>query len=504
MTAQLLSTSEGQTLVLTLSNPEFRNALGPEMYAAGVEALSVAESSADVRSVVITGANGIFSAGGNLQRLQNNRQLPPEHQAQSIEGLHNWIEAIRTFPKPVIAAVEGPAAGAGFSLALACDMIVAARNSVFVMAYSSIALSPDGGGSWSLSRAVPRQLATELLMCGERSGAERLQQLGVVNRLADAGQALLQALELCEQLNARAPNALASIKELLSDADGSSLNAQLARERNAFVKNLHHPNAGIGIGAFLNKQKPNHQSLKGQSMDEPILTMEEREAINSGRWFSSLSPSLRHDILRCAYVKRHKDGDMLAARGDPPEQWIACAKGAVRVSSTSVSGKQITLTYVEPGIWFGDVSIFDGDRRTHDCYAHGETTTLNVAKADFKKILTQHVEFYDAMLRLHARRIRQLYGLVEDLNTLPLRARLAKQLNHLLRSYGVPSLSDAKAIRISLQLAQEELAQLLGASRQRVNQELKQMEREQIIRIEPGGLVVLDRDALLLIVNADH
>jgi CRP-like cAMP-binding protein len=239
-------------------------------------------------------------------------------------------------------------------------------------------------------------------------------------------------------------------------------------------------------------------------MDEPILTMEEREAINSGRWFSSLSPSLRHDILRCAYVKRHKDGDMLAARGDPPEQWIACAKGAVRVSSTSVSGKQITLTYVEPGIWFGDVSIFDGDRRTHDCYAHGDTTTLNVAKADFKKILTQHVEFYEAMLRLQSRRIRQLYGLVEDLNTLPLRARLAKQLNHLVRSYGVPSLSDGKAIRISLQLAQEELAQLLGASRQRVNQELKQMEREQIIRIEPGGLVVLDRDALLLIVNADH
>jgi CRP/FNR family transcriptional regulator, cyclic AMP receptor protein len=239
-------------------------------------------------------------------------------------------------------------------------------------------------------------------------------------------------------------------------------------------------------------------------MDEPILTMEEREAINNGRWFSTLSPSLRHDILRCAYVKRHKDGDMLAARGDPPEQWIACAKGAVRVSSTSVSGKQITLTYVEPGIWFGDVSIFDGDRRTHDCYAHGDTTTLNVAKADFKKILSQHVEFYEAMLRLQSRRIRQLYGLVEDLNTLPLRARLAKQLNHLVRSYGVPSLSDAKAVRISLQLAQEELAQLLGASRQRVNQELKQMEREMIIRIEPGGLVVLDREALLAIVNADH
>ena len=239
-------------------------------------------------------------------------------------------------------------------------------------------------------------------------------------------------------------------------------------------------------------------------MDEPILTMEEREAINAGRWFSSLSPSLRHDILRCAYVKRYKDGELIASRGEPPEQWIACAKGAVRVSSTSVSGKQITLTYVEPGIWFGDVSIFDGDRRTHDVYAHGDTTTLNVAKADFKKILDTHIELYDAMLRLHARRIRQLFGLVEDLNTLPLRARLAKQLNHLVRRYGVPSLSDAKAIRISLQLAQEELAQLLGASRQRVNQELKQMERENVIKIEPSGLTILDRQALLKIVNSDE
>ena len=114
-------------------------------------------------------------------------------------------------------------------------------------------------------------------------------------------------------------------------------------------------------------------------MDDPILTIDEREAINAGRWFSTLSPSLRHDILRCAYVKRYKDGELISARGDPPEEWIACARGAVRVSSTSISGKQITLTYVEPGIWFGDVSIFDGDRRTHDAYSHGETTILCVA-----------------------------------------------------------------------------------------------------------------------------
>ena len=239
-------------------------------------------------------------------------------------------------------------------------------------------------------------------------------------------------------------------------------------------------------------------------MDEPILTIDEREAINGGRWFSTLSPSLRHDILRCAYVKRYKDSELIAARGDPPEEWLACARGAVRVSSTSISGKQITLTYVEPGIWFGDVSIFDGDRRTHDAYAHGESTVLCVAKADFKKILASHVELYEAMLRLHARRIRQLYGLVEDLNTLPLRARLAKQLLHLVRSYGVPSLSHATEVRIGLHLAQEELAQLLGASRQRVNQELKSMEREEAIRVEPAGLIVRNREALLRIIESDN
>lgn len=256
MTAELRSTSEGLTMVLTICNPEHRNALGPEMYAAGVEALNVAESSPEVRSVVIAGEGAVFSAGGNLQRLQANRQLPPDVQARSIEGLHNWIEAIRTFPKPVISAVEGPAAGAGFSLALACDFIVAARDAIFVMAYSNIALSPDGGGSWSLSRALPRQLVTELLMCGERISAERLHQLGLVNRLTEPGNALQGAFELAERLNARAPNALASIKELVSEAATSTLSRHLAMERDHFVRNLHHVNAGIGINAFLDKKPP--------------------------------------------------------------------------------------------------------------------------------------------------------------------------------------------------------------------------------------------------------
>ncbi len=258
MPAELKSTSHGQTMVLTLSNPDHRNALGPEMYAAGVEALSVAESSTEVRSVVITGEGAVFSAGGNLQRLSANRQQPPEVQALSIEGLHSWIEAIRTFPKPVIAAVEGAAAGAGFSLALACDLIVAADDAVFVMAYSSVALSPDGGATWSLAHTLPRQLASELLLCGERISATRLHELGVVNRVTASGTAMEAALVLAEKINGRAPNALASIKELLNDAGAASLNVQLASERDHFVRNLHHANAGIGIAAFLAKTPPKY------------------------------------------------------------------------------------------------------------------------------------------------------------------------------------------------------------------------------------------------------
>ena len=259
MSAQLLSTSQGRTMVLTLSNPAQRNALGPEMYAAGVEALNAAETNPEVRSVVITGEGAMFCAGGSLQRLQANRQQDPAVQAESIEGLHNWIETIRTFPKPVIAAVEGAAAGAGFSLALACDFIVAASNAVFVMAYSNIALSPDGGGSWSLARALPRQLANELLMCGERVSAERLHALGLVNQVSQPDGALADALALAEKLNARAPNALASIKELVNDAPQATLARQLAAERDHFVRNLHHANAGIGIAAFLAKESPRYE-----------------------------------------------------------------------------------------------------------------------------------------------------------------------------------------------------------------------------------------------------
>ena len=258
MAGALKSTSEGSTLILTLSNPEHRNALGPEIYAAGVEALNAAENNPEIRSVVITGEGTTFCAGGNLQRLLANRQEPAEVQAQSIDALHSWIDSIRTFPKPVIAAVEGAAAGAGFSLALASDFIVAADNAIFVMAYSTVGLSPDGGSSWALAQAMPRVMVARLLMLGERISAAQLNALGLVHALAPVGNALSAALQLADQLNARAPNVLASIKELINEAQISTLSEQLASERQHFVKNLHHHNGGDGIEAFLQKRPPHY------------------------------------------------------------------------------------------------------------------------------------------------------------------------------------------------------------------------------------------------------
>ena len=231
-------------------------------------------------------------------------------------------------------------------------------------------------------------------------------------------------------------------------------------------------------------------------MTHPVLTIDERNNIETGSWFSKLSLPLREAILSRSIVRRLLDGALLGTRGSPADEWCGVAKGSVRVSSVSLSGKQVSLTYVEPGVWFGDIALLDGLPRTHDANAHGETTLLVVRKPDFREILAQHTELYEALLRLNCRRLRLMFDVVEDLNTRPLAARLAKQILLLARSYGVPQ---GEEIRIGLQLAQEDLALLLGASRQRVNQELKGFERDGAVRIEPTRLVVLSKEKLLAI-----
>jgi enoyl-CoA hydratase/carnithine racemase len=259
MSAELKAARHDTTLVLTISNPGRRNALHPDMAAAAIETLSTAERDDSIRAVVLTGADGFFCAGGNLHQLAENRAMPKAAQAASIDNLHGWIEAIRDCPKPVIAAVEGGAAGAGFSLALACDLIVAARSATFLMAYVNVGLTPDGGGSWFLTASLPRQLATEILIDGKPVIADRLHDLGIVNRLTEDGMALDGALLWAEQLAHRSPHAVERIKALLRDAPTNTLVQQFDAEKHSFVESLHHRDAQEGISAFLEKRPPRYR-----------------------------------------------------------------------------------------------------------------------------------------------------------------------------------------------------------------------------------------------------
>jgi enoyl-CoA hydratase/carnithine racemase len=250
MTTELQTERQGQTLVMTLYGPATRNALSPQVYAAGVEALNMAEANPDVRAVVLTGAGGHFCAGGDLHRLAHDRAHNQAGLAHNLDAFHQWIEALRSFPKPVLAAVEGVAAGGGVSLLLACDLIVAAENARFVMAYSRMGLSPDGGASWQLARRLGRAKALELLWLGESQTAQQWQTLGLLQRLAPAGAALSTALDWAHQLASVTPAALTSIKELI-DESSQPLHDQLDAEKRHFIDNIGRNEAGVAIARFL-------------------------------------------------------------------------------------------------------------------------------------------------------------------------------------------------------------------------------------------------------------
>jgi enoyl-CoA hydratase/carnithine racemase len=256
MSSELKTERRGSTLVLTLSDPATRNTLSEQLVSAGIESLNTAESNDEVRAVILHGDGGNFCAGGNLRGLQARRQAGSSAQVQVLDQLHQFIEALRVFPKPVIAAVEGAAAGAGFSLALACDLVVAAEDARFILSYARIGVTPDGGATWHLSRQLPRQLVQQWVWLAEPVSARQLLAHGLVNWVTDSGQALTHALEVAGRLAAMAPNAVAGAKELVHHAATASLTQQLEAERSHFVEHLFHPNAGEGIQAFLDKRPP--------------------------------------------------------------------------------------------------------------------------------------------------------------------------------------------------------------------------------------------------------
>lgn len=256
MSARLDIERHDRVLVLTIANPAARNALDPGVYELGRSAIEEAGVSDQVGAVVLCGAGGVFSAGGNLGRLAANREKPEDVQRRATDALAGWVAAIRSCPKPVLAAVEGAAAGAGFALVLACDLVVAASDAVFSMAYVRVGLTPDGGSSVFLTRALSHQLAAELLFEGGRIGPQRLHALGIVNRVVEPGEALFETMDWAARLAEGPPAALARVKALLETSYGRPLDESLAIETDLFVQSTRHGEAGEGIAAFLEKRKP--------------------------------------------------------------------------------------------------------------------------------------------------------------------------------------------------------------------------------------------------------
>lgn len=237
MSAELIATRRDCALVLMLSNPGAYNRLDADVISAAIEALSTAERDRSVRAVILTGADHHFCGGDNLLALPDGQSQDQAAQADAIDNLHNLIESIRDCPIPVIAAVEGVAAGAGFSLALACDMIVATAAARFTVASGS-AVAPRGAAAWFLSQALPRQLATEMLLEDKPFAAERLHALGLVNRLVHSGEALDAALTWSDALAALSPAAVEGVKTLVRDASGQTLKQHFASEKQHYLASM--------------------------------------------------------------------------------------------------------------------------------------------------------------------------------------------------------------------------------------------------------------------------
>ncbi len=215
--------------------------------------------------MILASEGGFFCAGGDLNILATRAAQSEAQRRQNIEALHDLIRALTACPKPVIAAIEGGAAGAGLSLALACDFTVAAEDARFTAAYVKAGLVPDAGLTHSLMSHVPRALAARMTLLGEPVGAERLHGLGALSELVAKGDSFSAAEALADRL-AQGPSAThGAIKALLNAAADHDLATQLDAERDAMARAQGAPEAAEGIGAFLEKRRPDFAKLRSAS-----------------------------------------------------------------------------------------------------------------------------------------------------------------------------------------------------------------------------------------------
>lgn len=246
---------KGDRLIIWNGNTDKRGALSVELYDVILRAMELAKEPR-VRAVILTSEGPFFCAGGDLNVLISRRTLSETERRDKIDDLHDLVRAMRACPVPLIAAVEGGAAGAGLSIMLACDLIVAAEDAKFTAAYVKAGLVPDGGLTSALSRAVPRQLAMEMCLLARPVEAVQFADLGVVSRLTKQGETMTAATALADRIAAGPRESQGVIRQLVAQAYETSEAAQLDAERDAMAHASGAEEAAEGIAAFLEKRKP--------------------------------------------------------------------------------------------------------------------------------------------------------------------------------------------------------------------------------------------------------
>lgn len=241
-------------VVVTLDRPDQRNALGWQAWADLNEALTRVRDDDTARVLVLTGEGGCFSAGGDVKSSPERGQGVAAPAARLSEA-HRAVTTLSRLPIPTIAAVEGFAVGVGWSLVLACDLVVAAEDAFFAAPFVQRGLIPDGGMALLLTRAVGRQHALALLMLGERVPAPEAASMRLVNRLTAPGEALDTALDLADRLRSGAPDALMLTKRMVRAAD-PDLDRFLDAEWLAVALALQGEEAAEGRSAFAEKRSP--------------------------------------------------------------------------------------------------------------------------------------------------------------------------------------------------------------------------------------------------------
>lgn len=252
----VLKRRDDKVQILVICNPGKRNATNVRFYTALSEALTTAAAEKEIGAVVLTGADGFFSAGGELQQLVNYRPFSADARRQRVDALHDLVRLMRDFPKPLVAAVEGGAAGAGFSLALACDLLVAATDAFFAVAHVKVGLTPDGGITSFLAQNLSRQLLMQLCLTGNRITAPQLHAWGMVNELTEPGGAEAAGVALAARLAKGPPEAMTRIKALCRGAAEQRLDFQLAAEADAMVAAQASSESVEGIAAFFARRPP--------------------------------------------------------------------------------------------------------------------------------------------------------------------------------------------------------------------------------------------------------